>query len=78
MVRAQVTGDRIVMESWRSTARHDDRGVNATAPARCLEDDVELGAYALVLGGVRSGKGCRLGARVGVFCDVPLDCIAVW
>lgn len=46
---------------------------------RCpvLEDDVELGAYAQVLGGVRLGKGCRIGAMAVVLCDVPAGCTAV-
>ena len=31
-------------------------------PVPVLEDDVELGAYAQVLGGVRIGKGAKVGA----------------
>lgn len=46
-------------------------------PCPVLEDDVELGAYAQVLGGVRLGKGCRIGAMAVVLCDVPPGCSAV-
>lgn len=46
-------------------------------PCPVLEDDVELGAYAQVLGGVRLGKGCRIGAMAVVLCDVPPGCAAV-
>ncbi len=46
-------------------------------PCPVLDDDVELGAYAQVLGGVRLGKGCRIGAMAVVLCDVPPGCIAV-
>lgn len=42
-----------------------------------LEDDVELGAYAQVLGGVRLGRGCRVGAMAVVLADVPAGCTAV-
>lgn len=46
-------------------------------PCPVLEDDVELGAYAQVLGGVRLGKGCRIGAMSVVLCDVPAGATAV-
>ena len=46
-------------------------------PCPVLEDDVELGVYAQVLGGVRLGKGCRIGAMAVVLCDVPPGCSAV-
>lgn len=46
-------------------------------PCPVLEDEVELGAYAQVLGGVRLGKGCRIGAMAVVLCDVPAGCTAV-
>ncbi|MDD4885422.1 MAG: serine acetyltransferase [Thiomonas sp.] len=36
-----------------------------------LEDEVELGAYAQVLGGVVLGQGCRVGALSVVTRDVP-------
>ena len=36
-----------------------------------IGDDVEFGAYAQVLGEVRIGNGCRIGAMSVVLCDVP-------
>lgn len=39
-------------------------------PAPTLEDEVELGAYAQVLGGVVLGAGCRVGALSVVVHDV--------
>lgn len=46
-------------------------------PCPVLEDDVELGSHAHVLGGVRLGRGCRIGAMAVVLCDVPAGCSAV-
>ena len=40
-------------------------------PVPVLEDDVELGAYAQVLGGVRIGRGAKIGAMSVVLVDVP-------
>jgi serine O-acetyltransferase len=36
-----------------------------------IEDDVEFGAYGQVLGGVRVGRGAKIGAMSLVLCDVP-------
>ncbi|MDN5853242.1 MAG: serine acetyltransferase, partial [Actinomycetia bacterium] len=36
-----------------------------------IEDDVEFGAGATVIGSVRIGRGARLGANVVVIEDVP-------
>jgi serine O-acetyltransferase len=46
-------------------------------PAPVLEDDVDLGAYAQVLGDVRVGKGAKIGAMSVVLCDVPAGATAV-
>ncbi|NMG46094.1 serine acetyltransferase [Aromatoleum toluvorans] len=46
-------------------------------PAPVIGDDVEFGAYAQVLGGVRIGRGCRIGALAVVLCDVPDGATAV-
>ena len=40
-------------------------------PAPIIGDDVEFGVYAQVLGGIRIGHGCRIGALSVVLCDVP-------
>ena len=46
-------------------------------PVPALEDDVDLGAYAQVLGDVRVGKGAKIGAMSVVLCDVPAGATAV-
>jgi serine O-acetyltransferase len=46
-------------------------------PVPVLGDQVELGAYAQVLGGVRIGDGCRIGALSVVLDDVPDGATAV-
>ena len=42
-----------------------------------IGDDVHIGAGAKVLGGVRIGKGARIGANAVVLCDVPEGATAV-
>ncbi len=46
-------------------------------PCPVLEDDVDVGAYAQILGGVRIGKGARIGAMAVVLRDVPAGAAAV-
>lgn len=51
--------------------RHED------GPVPSLGDDVEVGAYAQILGGVRVGRGARVGAMAVVLHDVPDGAAAV-
>jgi serine O-acetyltransferase len=46
-------------------------------PVPVLEDNIELGAYAQVLGGVTIGRGAKIGAMSVVLCDVPAGATAV-
>jgi serine O-acetyltransferase len=46
-------------------------------PAPVVEDDVEFGAYAQVLGNIRIGSGARIGAMSVVLCDVPAGATAI-
>jgi serine O-acetyltransferase len=46
-------------------------------PVPIIEDDVQLGAYAQVLGGVRVGRGAKIGAMSVVLHDVPPGATAV-
>jgi serine O-acetyltransferase len=46
-------------------------------PVPVLEDDVEVGAYAQILGGIRIGRGAKIGAMAVVLQDVPPGATAV-
>ena len=46
-------------------------------PVPVIEDDVDFGAYAQVLGGIRIGRGAKIGAMSVVLCDVPPGATAV-
>jgi serine O-acetyltransferase len=46
-------------------------------PAPVIEDDVDFGAYAQVLGAIRIGKGAKIGAMSVVLQDVPAGATAV-
>jgi len=46
-------------------------------PAPVIEDDVEFGAYAQVLGDIRVGRGAKIGAMSVVLTDVPAGATAV-
>ena len=46
-------------------------------PVPRLGDGVELGAYAQILGGIRIGRGARVGAMAVVLQDVPDGGVAV-
>lgn len=51
--------------------RHED------GPCPVLGDNVELGAFAQILGGVKIGSGARIGAMAVVLTDVPDGATAV-
>ena len=51
--------------------RHED------GPTPVIGNNVDFGAYAQVLGGVRIGDNCRIGALSVVLCDVPDGATAV-
>ena len=46
-------------------------------PVPVLGDDVEIGAYAQILGGVKIGNNCRIGAMSVVLTDMPDGSTAV-
>jgi serine O-acetyltransferase len=46
-------------------------------PVPVVDDDVEFGAYAHVLGGVRIGRGAKIGAMSVVLSDIPPGSTAV-
>ncbi|NUT59621.1 serine acetyltransferase [Herbaspirillum sp. C9C3] len=50
---------------------------HADGPSPVIGDDVELGAYAQVLGGIHLGDGCKIGAMSVVLHDVPAGATAV-
>lgn len=49
----------------------------AGGPVPVLGDDVDVGAYAQLLGGIRIGHGAKIGALSVVLCDVPDGATAV-
>ena len=52
-----------------------NRRLNGPVPK--IGDNVEFGAYAQVLGGVRIGNNCKIGAMSVVLIDVPDGATAV-
>jgi len=50
---------------------------HAGGPVPVLGDNVELGAYAQILGGVKIGNNCRIGAMSVVLRDMPDGSTAV-
>jgi serine O-acetyltransferase len=46
-------------------------------PVPIIGHDVNFGAYAQVLGGIRIGNDCQIGAMSVVLCDVPDGATAV-
>lgn len=67
-----VIGARCTLRQGVTIGSLDDDG-----PAPVLGDDVELGAYAQVLGGITIGDGARIGAMSVVLRDVPAGATAV-
>lgn len=53
------------------------RGSESDAPVPSVGDGVEFGASCIVLGGVRLGDDCRIGAGAVVLTDVPAKATAV-
>jgi serine O-acetyltransferase len=52
-------------------------GFNDRLELPILEDDVEVYAGAKIIGGVRIGRGARIGANAVVVKDVPPGAVAV-
>lgn len=52
-----------------------NRGADDGAPV--IGNDVELGAYAQVIGPIKIGDGCRIGALTAVVKDLPAGAVAV-
>lgn len=50
---------------------------HAGGPVPIVGNNVEFGAYAQVLGGIRIGDNCQIGAMSVVLCDVPDGATAV-
>lgn len=46
-------------------------------PVPVIGDNVEIGAYAQILGEIRIGNDCKIGAMTLVLCDVPDGATAV-
>jgi serine O-acetyltransferase len=69
---ASVIGANCTLRQGVTIGNREDDG-----PVPILEDDVELGAYAQVLGGIRVGKGAKIGAMSVVLRDVPGGATAV-
>lgn len=50
---------------------------NEDGPCPIIEDDVEIGANAVVVGGIRVGRGARIAAGALVTRDVPAGAMAI-
>lgn len=71
---ASQIGDRCVI---RQNCTLGIRRMDELDAAPILEDGVELGAGAVVLGKVRIGAGARIGANAVVMIDIPAGALAV-
>jgi len=65
-------GSRCTLRQGVTIGNREENG-----PVPVLGNDVELGAYAQVLGGIRLGDGARVGAMSVVLQDVPPGATAV-
>lgn len=71
---ASVIGDRCIL---RQGCTLGIRRLSDTAAAPLLEEGVELGAGAVLLGRIRIGRGARIGANAVVLEDVPAGAMAL-
>ena len=71
---ASVIGDRCII---RQNCTLGVRRLDALGDAPTLEADVQLGAGAVVLGPIRLGRGCTVGANAVVLDDLPSGAVAV-
>ncbi|MDB5577990.1 MAG: transferase hexapeptide repeat containing protein [Bradyrhizobium sp.] len=71
---ASVIGDRCVI---RQNCTLGIRRLDEVTAAPTLEEDVDLGAGAVVLGRITIGRGARIGANAVVLSDVPAGAVAV-
>ena len=71
---ATVIGDRCII---RQGCTLGIRRLEDLDAAPVLEEDVELGAGAVLLGRIRIGRGARIGANAVVTSDVPAGALAL-
>ena len=71
---ASVIGDRCII---RQGCTLGIRRVSEPTAAPILDQGVELGAGAVLLGSVRIGAGARIGANAVVLTDVPAGALAI-
>ena len=70
---ASVIGDRCIIRQGCTLGL---KRIDEPTAAPVLEAGVEMGAGAVVLGGVRIGAGARIGANSVVLTDVPAGALA--
>ena len=71
---ASVIGDRCIIRQGCTLGL---RRLDDLSAAPVLEDDVQLGAGAVLLGRIRIGRGAMIGANAVVIADVPPGALAV-
>jgi len=70
---ASVIGDRCII---RQNCTLGIRRLDEATAAPILEEGVDLGAGAVLLGRITIGRGARIGANAVVLCDVPACAVA--